>query len=133
MIPFSQNAEEISLFNNKIDNPGQITSFFLPLPNLKALWLNGNPVVDNCVNFSQIGEIMPSLEILNSKFTSKAGKWAMMFYARDQEPKELSDIRELDLSGKNVLHLQDLSIFDEMTSLATLNLSDHPEIFMTKE
>lgn len=57
----------------------------MPLPNLKALWLNGNPVVDNCVNFNQIGEVMPSLEILNSKFTSKAAHWAMLYYARDQK------------------------------------------------
>ena len=60
---------------------------------------------------------MPSLEILNSKFTSKASKWAMLFYAKDQGANELNDIRELDLSGKGVLHMNDLSIFEEMTSL----------------
>jgi tubulin--tyrosine ligase-like protein 12 len=55
------------------------------LPNLRALWLNGNPVVDSCVNFDSIGEFMPKLEILNSKFTSKAGEWALLYYARDQK------------------------------------------------
>lgn len=84
LLPLSENAEEISLYGNKIENPGQITTFLLPLPNLKGLWLNENPVVENCVNFNTIGEMMPSLEILNSKFTSKAGKWAMLWYAKEQ-------------------------------------------------
>lgn len=105
MIPFSQHAEEISLFGNKIENPGQITTFLMPLPNLKALWLNGNPVVDNCVNFETIGEMMPSLEILNSKFTAKAGRWALLFYAKDQGVIDINQIRELDLTGKGVLHM----------------------------
>lgn len=76
---------------------------------------------------------MPALEVLNSKFTSRAGKWAMLYYAKDQQVQELNQIRELDLSGKGVLHMQDLSVFDEMTSLQTLNVSDHPEFLMTPE
>ena len=83
-IHFSEQVEEISLFNNEIENPNEVAKNLTTLPNLKALWLNGNPVVDNCVNFNHIGEYMPSLEILNSKFTTKAGEWSMMFYARDQ-------------------------------------------------
>ena len=133
MIPFSQEVEEISLFNNRVENPGQLTSFLVPLPNLKALWLNNNPVVHNCVNFATIGEMMPALEILNSKFTSKAGRWAFIYYAKDQGAVNLSDIRELDLTGKGVLHIKDLSVFDQMTSLVSLDLSDHPEFFMTEE
>jgi tubulin--tyrosine ligase-like protein 12 len=82
-IPFSPKAEQISLFNNGVENPGEITSLLYQLPNLKALWLQGNPVVENCVNFNQIGEFLPSLEIINSKFTSRAGEWAMLFYAKD--------------------------------------------------
>lgn len=82
LIPFSEAAEEISLFDNNIGNPGEISTYLAKLPNLKALWLNGNPVVHNCVNFNQIGEIIPKLEIINSKFTSKAGEWAFLFYAR---------------------------------------------------
>lgn len=83
-IPFSQRAETISLFNNGIENPGEITSALTELPRLKALWLNGNPVVDNCVNFNQIGEFLPALEVINSKFTSRAGEWALLYYAKEQ-------------------------------------------------
>ena len=100
---------------------------------MKALWLQGNPVVDNCVNFNQIGEYLPSLEIINSKFTSKAAEWAMLFYAKEQNVNHISEIRELDLSGKGVLNLKDLFIFAKMTSLTSVNLSDHPEFFLTEE
>jgi len=56
----------------------------------------------------------------------------MLFYARDQGAKELNEIKELDLTGKGILHMKDLSVFDEMTNLISLNLSDHPEFFMTE-
>lgn len=51
-IPFSPEAEQISLFNNGVENPGEITSLLAQLEKLKALWLQGNPVVDCCVNFN---------------------------------------------------------------------------------
>jgi len=54
------------LFGNGVENPNDIAEKLVPLPNLKALWLNGNPVVENCSNFNMIGETMPALEILNS-------------------------------------------------------------------
>jgi hypothetical protein len=37
---------------NKIENPGEITSILQVLPNLRALWLNYNPVAETCVNFN---------------------------------------------------------------------------------
>ena len=52
-------TEQVSLFDNQIENPGDVTTLLQHLPQLKALWLNGNPVVDHCVNFSQIGEMFP--------------------------------------------------------------------------
>jgi hypothetical protein len=117
---------------NQIENPGEITSYLVDLPGLKALWLNGNPVVDNCVNFNQIGELMPVLEIINSKFTSRAADWAMLFYAKDQQVSDVKDIRALDLSGKGLLYLKDLSVFERMQSLVTLDISDHPEFLMSE-
>ena len=29
--------------------------------------------------------------------------------------------------------MKELTVFDEMTNLTTLNLSDHPEFFMTEQ
>lgn len=57
----------------------------------------------------------------------------MLFYARDQNAKTLADIRELNLAGRGVLHLQDLSVFDQMTNLQTLNITEHPEFLLTQE
>ncbi len=55
----------------------------MTLPNLKALWLNDNPVSTSCSNFEIIGNHFEKLEIINSQLTAKAGEWAILFYARD--------------------------------------------------
>ena len=63
---FPDTTEQISMFGNNVENPNDIAEVLVPLPNLRALWMNGNPVVDTCSNFSEIGSVMPKLEILNS-------------------------------------------------------------------
>ena len=55
----------------------------MKLPNLKALWLNDNPVAASCSNFEIIGNHFEKLEIINSQLTAKAGEWAILFYARE--------------------------------------------------
>ena len=58
----------------------------------------------------------------------------MLFYARDQtDVKAVEDIRTLDLSGKGLLYMKDLSIFERMISLHTLDISGHPEFLMTEQ
>ncbi len=69
-LPFPEQTEEVSLFDNQIMNPKFIVDCLVPLPNLKALWLNNNPVVDACSNFHAISELMPNLEICNSVLTA---------------------------------------------------------------
>jgi hypothetical protein len=44
-IPFREEVEEVSLFDNEIFNPNNIAEVLMKLPNLKGLWLNDNPVV----------------------------------------------------------------------------------------
>jgi hypothetical protein len=44
-------VEEIDLRCNEIIDPNDITKILMSLPNLKGLWLTGNPVADNCANF----------------------------------------------------------------------------------
>ena len=85
------------------------------------------------MNFNQIGELFPELEIINSKFTARAGTWSLLFYAKDQQVSRVEDIRTLDLSGKGLLYLNDISIFEKCRSLVTLDISDHPEFLMTDE
>ena len=64
----------------------------MKLPNLKALWLNDNPVAVNCSNFNVIGDHFPALEIFNSQLTCKAGEWAMLYYAKDSGAKTVGEI-----------------------------------------
>lgn len=130
VVPLNEGLVTVDLMFNKIDNPGQVTKHLMPLPNLKALWLNGNPVADSCANFNTIGEYFESLEILNSKFTSKAGEWAIKFYGKNED---LEEIEYLDLSGKGVLCLNDISIFSKLKKLRKVDISEHPEFLLTEE
>lgn len=125
-----QTLEQLNLIDNEIVNPNDIAKYIVDLPNIKALWLNANPVVAACSNFSSIAELMPSLEILNSKFTNQAGEWALLFYARIQGAERLEEIEHLVLAGKGLTYLKDLSLFDRLTSLKRLDITDHPELFM---
>ena len=129
---FPETTEQISLFGNEIENPNDIAEIMVPLPNLRAVWLNGNPVVDTCSNFSMIGSLMPKLEILNSQLTNKAGEWAMLFYAKEQTgATSLETVDRLDLSSKGILYMASVEIFGRMTNLKKLDITDHPEFFMT--
>lgn len=132
-IPINPQAETLSLFNNNIENPGEITTLLETTPALKALWVQGNPVVENCVNFNQIGELFEHLEIINSKFTIRAGEWALLYYARDQKVSTVEEIRALDLSGKGLLYIKDITILSRLSALHTLNISDHPEFLQSDE
>ena len=128
-----ESTEQISLFGNRIFNPNDMTEKMVDLPGLKAVWLNSNPIVECCANFDSIAELMPVLEILNSKLTAKAGAWSMLFYSSTQGAQSLDQIESLCLSGKGITMLKDASIFSKMTKLRRLDLSDHPEFFMCEE
>ena len=127
-IPFKEDATEISLYGNRISDPYTVTENLLKLENLKALWLNDNPIEETCHNFDEIGEYLKSLEIINSKFTSKAGEWALLFCCKDQKINSLDKIEYLDLSSREFLKIKDLSIFEKLTSLHTVDIRDHKNL-----
>jgi len=89
---FPDYVVELNLMDNEITNPNDVTKHIVDLPNLKAFWLNSNPVVESCSNFDAIAQLMPKLEIINSKFTHEAGEWALMFYARNYGYKTLAEV-----------------------------------------
>jgi tubulin--tyrosine ligase-like protein 12 len=39
-----ETLEELSLIGNDVTNPNDVATCIVPLPNIKALWLNANPV-----------------------------------------------------------------------------------------
>jgi len=57
----------------------------------------------------------------------------MLFYARDQGATKLEEIEELDLNGKGIIYMSDLTIWDKMTNLKRLNICENMEFFMNKE
>lgn len=128
-----ETLEELSLIDNEIINPNDIAKYIVPLPKIKAMWFNANPVCDQCSNFSSIAELMPTLEIINSKFTNEAGEWAILFYAKDSGAKTLEEIEHLSLAGRGITYIKDISLFDRLTNLKRLDLTGHPEFFMCIE
>ena len=130
---FPERTEQISLMDNEITNPNEIAKNLVDLPNLKGLWLNRNPVATQCANFDAIAELMPALEIINSRCTAKAGEWAILFFAKDSGAKTLEEVTRLDLSGRGVVFMPAAEPFGRMKNLKYLDLSDNPEFFMTEE
>ena len=53
--------EELSIVDNLVYNPKCIADHIVPLPNIKAMWFQFNPVAEQCSNFSSIAESMPTL------------------------------------------------------------------------
>lgn len=57
----------------------------------------------------------------------------MLFYARDSGAKSLDQIEYLNISGKNLLALDDISFLKKMTNLKRLDISDNLQMYLTKE
>lgn len=77
---------------------------------------------------------MPKLEILNSQLTNRAGDWAMSFYAKEQTGcNSLEEVERLNLAGKGILYMASAEVFGRMINLKKLDISDHPEFFLTAE
>lgn len=132
-IPFKEDATEISLFGNKISDPYTVTDNLLKLEHLKALWLNDNPIEEYCHNFDEIGEYLKSLEIINSKFTSRAGEWALLYSCKSQGVASLEEITYWDLSSRDFLKMKDLTIFERLKKVETLDISDHKNLLKSLE
>jgi len=132
-IVWPEQMEELNLMNNGVYNPNDIATGITPLTKMKAMWFQGNPVAEQCSNFEAIAESMPTLEIINSKFTNVAGEWAILFYARDQGAKTLEEIETLSLAGRGLTYIKDMTVIDRLSGLKRLDLTDHPEFFMCQE
>ena len=94
----------LSLWGNEINSLEETVDLLKTLPNLKALWLNNNPVTENKDFYSEICTASPQLELLNSEFTEQVGEWGILYLARKQIPKPntLKEIAYLDLSGRAI-------------------------------
>lgn len=129
----------LSLYGNKLENVEIVVQEVTKLKNLKALWLNNNPVLENCDGCmaDTIFKGCPGLEIYNSCFTSNFGEWALGFcggvFEKDnpcpihQDNHPLQSVTSLDLSNRSIHSLINKAFSPvEMPSLSHLNIRGNP-------
>ncbi|KAD5317424.1 hypothetical protein R6Q59_032764 [Mikania micrantha] len=129
----------LSLCGNKLKAPETVLAEIVKFKHLKALWLNNNPILQNCDD--SVADVIihncPTLEILNSSFTRKYTGWALGFcggiYDKDNPGCELEidqslqGLTSLDLSNRRIHSLQNKGFSpDAMPSLLYLNLRGNP-------
>ncbi|KAJ4767734.1 Tubulin-tyrosine ligase family protein [Rhynchospora pubera] len=132
------NLVALNLWGNKLQNADTVVQEITKCKNLKALWLNENPVLDSCSNSiaKAITESLPGLEIYNSCFTTTFGSWALSFcggvigpdnvdFAMGISPT-LNEITTLDLSNRCIHKLPEEFFPNVLPSLSQLNIRGNP-------
>ncbi|XVE53987.1 hypothetical protein DITRI_Ditri03aG0046700 [Diplodiscus trichospermus] len=125
----------LSLCGNKLENDEKLVQEVTKFKNLKALWLNNNPVLEK----SDVGmeaailRGCPKLEIYNSSFTHTFGEWALGFCAdvigkdnpviSHQGDLALQSVTSLYLSNRRIHNLINKAFSPfEMPNLSHLNI-----------
>ncbi|MCD9560626.1 hypothetical protein HAX54_019343 [Datura stramonium] len=131
------NLLALSLCGNNLMDVEVVSKEVTRLNNLKALWLNNNPIFEHSNSEAAIIQGCPGVEICNSKFTSNYGEWALGFcggiYDNDnaggayQRDHPLESVTSLDLSNRSIRNLMNKAFNpDEIASLSYLNLRGNP-------
>ncbi|XP_019094148.1 PREDICTED: tubulin--tyrosine ligase-like protein 12 [Camelina sativa] len=133
-----QDLVALSLIGNKIKSADVVIEEVTKFKNLKALWLNDNPVLQKseCQMADEILQGCPSLEIYNSCFTPNYGLWALGFcgdiFGKDnpgcvQQDQPLCNVTSLDLSNRSIHNLVNKAFHvHEMPKLSHLNIRGNP-------
>lgn len=129
------NLISLSLLGNKITNLETILEEVSKLKDLRALWLNDNPVLEKNGRrmTDAILQAFPKLEIFNSHFTSNYGEWALGFcagiYGKENPGSDAGDqlqnVTSLDLSDRCIHNLNNKA-FIKMPHLSHLNIRGNP-------
>ncbi|KAJ4953775.1 hypothetical protein NE237_030607 [Protea cynaroides] len=133
------NLLALSLCGNRIQDASTVVQEVTKLKNLRALWLNENPVLKSFEGqmADAILQGVPCLEIYNSCFTSNFGEWALGFcgglYGKDKPgcihntTNPLETMTSLDLSNRRIHNLFSKAFSaTELPSLSYLNLRGNP-------
>jgi len=126
-----ENAVGLSLWGNNISEFEKLRTTLDKLKNLRVLWLNENPIAENFAELlKQIETHYPTIQILNSRFTLNVNTWGVKFanYYPNLEgfdSVEIQDFKALDLSSRNIFHLEDFSLFSEFKNVKNVNLKSH--------
>ncbi|KAL0338888.1 UNVERIFIED_CONTAM: Tubulin--tyrosine ligase-like protein 12 [Sesamum angustifolium] len=130
----------LSLRGNKLNNSETVIKVVAQFKSLRALWLNHNPMLkigDNYLEDAILRNCCPELEIYNSCFTPKYGKWALGFcgglYEKDnpggshESDHLLQSVTTLDLSNRSIHNLITKAFSpSELPILSYLNLRGNP-------
>ena len=115
------NLEVLSLLGNQISDSSEILGLVSGLKNLKALWLNSNPVAEVEGLEKSILDLCPKLEMYNSKFTENWSEWILLFFAHSTKPETVS---YLNISGRGIKELKP-EAFKRFRNLARLDISNN--------
>ncbi|XP_038701162.1 tubulin--tyrosine ligase-like protein 12 isoform X2 [Tripterygium wilfordii] len=127
----------LSLCGNKLESADIVVEEVTKFRNLRALWLNNNPLIQICGNMTdRILEGCSRLEILNSHFTHNFGEWALGFCAglvdkdhpwcANQSDPHLQNLTSLDLSNRCINNLICKAFTPvEMPRLSHLNIREN--------
>lgn len=132
------NMIALNLWGNKLQNADLVLQKLRECRNLRAIWLNENPVLESCVyNIADaISKELLMLEIFNSHFTNIYSKWSFGFCAgiygidnpdHSSTRKSLDEVISLDLSNRCIQKLL-IEVFspDVLPSLSDLNIRGNP-------
>ncbi|XP_059634731.1 uncharacterized protein LOC132277042 [Cornus florida] len=134
-----QNLLALSVRGNNLKDVEGVTQEITKLKQLKAVWLNDNPILQSCDDHvaDTILQGCPGLEIYNSRFTHNFGEWAFGFcggiYNEEnpgcfhQNDHPLESVTSLDLSNRCIHNLINKAFSPvEMPSLSYLNIRGNP-------
>ncbi len=126
-LEFGKDVEQLSLWSNRIANYDNLVVKLKTLPNLKAVWLNGNPVADSPDFFAKLFSDLPHLQLINKQLTPSATEWVFKVIAQDKFPASLEDTLSLDLSGRKIENLAP-ELLEKLPRLRELDLSGNAHL-----
>jgi len=101
-LEFADDVEELNLWSNKIANYDNLVVRLKLIPNLKAVWLNDNPVSEPSDFVEKLYKDLPSLQIINKELTPSSTDWVLKVLCRANIDIPLNEILSLDLSGRHI-------------------------------
>ncbi|KAJ8750695.1 hypothetical protein K2173_015876 [Erythroxylum novogranatense] len=105
----------LSLLGNKLKNADVVVQEVSKFKNLKALWLNDNPVLKTDAIFKEC----PRLEIFNSHFTHNYSLWALGFCGAFS-PVELPFLSHLNIRGNPLEENTVAELFEVLNGFPSL-------------